>query len=98
MPPNVRARIAGENFRIVETIENSHDQDLSRLQIALSDLKTRPDFPQSFQRSKSLWSRLGCGRPDDMEQTGRMRSAATDVRRLKAAEGIQNEKGLSTFC
>ena len=46
-------RIAGEYFRIIETIENSYDQDLTRLQIALNGMKTGPDFFQCFQRPRA---------------------------------------------
>jgi len=91
------SRVASEYFRIVETIKDSHDQDLPGLKIALNSLKTRPDFSQCFQSPESLGRRLGRGRPYHMEQTGGVRGASADVRRLKAAEGIQNEKRLATF-
>ena len=91
-------RIACEYFRIVETIEYSNDQNLTHLQVTLNDLKSRPDFSQCFQRPKSLGNRLGCGRSNNVEQPCGVRSASTDVRWLKAAEGIQNKKWFATFC
>lgn len=63
-------RVAGEYFRIIETIENSYDQDLTRLQIALNGMKAGPDFCQCFQRPRSLRNRMGCCRPYNVEQTG----------------------------
>ena len=89
--------VAREYFRIIEPIENSHDQYLTSLQIALNGMETGPDFARSFQRAKRVQNRLRCGCLDDMEQTGGMGCASADARRLKAAAGIQNDKGFATF-
>src|SRR4051812_24938289 len=96
-PTQRPCRIAREYFRIVQTIENPHDQNLAGLQIALNCLKTRPDFSQSVQRPQSLGSRLGGGRPYDMEKAGRVWSASADVRRLKAAKRVQDKNRFATL-
>ena len=90
--------VAREYLRIIKSIEDTYDQNLTSLQIALNGQKARPDFAQSFQRSEGVPNRLGYGRPDNMEQTGGVWSTSADMRWLKTAKGIQNKKRFAAFC